>query len=85
MDDTPEVDVHEPLEVVVAHGVDGGAEGDTGIVEDQVDLAVVFDDLIGPGAHRDPIRNVDALRRDLHTEAFAPGDRFGESDAVYVG
>ena len=39
---------------------------DAGVVEDQVDLAVVGDDLVGPGVHRVAVGDVDALRRDLH-------------------
>ncbi len=43
VDDAPEVDVHQPLEVLVGHGLDGGRHGHAGVVEDQVDLAVVLD------------------------------------------
>src|SRR5918997_1221426 len=63
--DAPEVDVHQPLEVVVGHRVDRGQERDAGVVEHQVDPAVVVDDPVGPRVHRGPVGHVDALRRDL--------------------
>ena len=45
---------------------------------------MVVDDLIGPRVHRGAVGHVDALRRDLHAEAFAQRDRFGEADLVDV-
>ena len=34
---SPEVDVHQPFEVLVGHRLDRGAERHAGVVEDQVD------------------------------------------------
>ncbi len=63
VDDAPEVDAHQPLEVLVGHGFDGGAERHAGVVDDQVDPAVIGDDLVGPGVHRWPVGHVELLRR----------------------
>ena len=64
--------------------LDGGAERHAGVVEDQVDLAVVGDDLVGPGVHRVAIGDVDPVRRDLHARALAQHDGLGETDLVDV-
>ena len=45
MDDTPEVDAHEPLEVVVRHALDRGAERDTRVVDHEVHRAVIGNQL----------------------------------------
>src|SRR5690606_20584979 len=45
---TPEVDAHDPFEIVVTGPFDRGAMGNAGIVENQVAFTVVAYDLICP-------------------------------------
>ncbi len=85
VDDAPEVDVHQPLEVLVGHGLDGGAQSDAGVVDDQVHLAVVVHDFVGPGVHGDAVGDVEALGADLHSKALAEGDGLGQADFIDVG
>ena len=59
----PEVDVHQPLEIFVAHALDGARKRDAGVVEDQIDLAVVVRHRIRPCVDGIAVRNIDALRR----------------------
>ena len=61
VDHAPEVDVHQPLEVLVGHGLDGRPEGDAGVVHDQVHLAVIGHHLVGPGVDGGPVGHVDPL------------------------
>ena len=84
VDDTPEVDVHQPFEVLVGHRLDGGAERHAGVVDDQVDLAVVGDDLVGPGVDRVPVGHVEVLGGDLDSEALALRHRLGQAGLVDV-
>lgn len=44
----PEVDAHQPLEVVVLHGLDRGAERDARVVDDHVDGVALRDDVGRP-------------------------------------
>ena len=42
----PEVNIHKPFEVFIAHGIDGFSESNAGIVHYQVNLSVLLDTLI---------------------------------------
>ena len=60
--DAPEVDANQPLEVFVANLLHGAAERDSGVVEDEVDLAMVAHDLVCPGVDGVAVGDVHALR-----------------------
>jgi hypothetical protein len=47
VDNSPEVDVHHPLDVFELADVDVAGVGDSGVVVDLVDLAVVLVDVVG--------------------------------------
>ena len=66
VDDPPEVDPHDPLEVFVLDLGDVGGEGDAGVVEDEVHALVLVRGLLGPRVHRVAVCDVDGRRRDLH-------------------
>ena len=83
--DAPEVDVHQPREVLVAHRLDGRRERNPGVVEDEVDLAVFGGDGVGPREHRVAIGDVEALRGDLHRVALTRGNRPGATGLLAVG
>ena len=82
--DAPEVDVHEPLEVGIGHGLDRRSQGHPGVVEHQVDRAVLGDDLVGPRVHGVAIGDVDARARHLHARPLAEGDGLGQADVVDI-
>ena len=76
VDDAPEVDPHQPVHVLPRHGFHRRAQSDSGVVEDQVGLAVRSHDGLGPGRHLCSVRHVHdiaghqsrALRRALATQ-----------------
>ena len=65
VDHAPEVDAHEPLEVLVGHRLDRGPSATPALLKIEVDLAVVGDHLLGPAVHRVAVGHVEVLRRDL--------------------
>ena len=75
----PEVDVHQPFEVLVGHGLDRRAQRHAGVVDDQVDRAVVGDDAVGPGVDGVPIGHIEVLGGDLDPEALALRHRLGQA------
>ena len=81
---TPEVDVHQPLEVVVGHRGHVGAEGHAGVVDDDVHPTVVGDDLVGPGVHVVASGHVEATGGHLHAPALTAGRRLGQAGLVDV-
>ena len=58
VDDTPEVDVHDPLDVLELGLLEITVGGDAGIVVDLVDLTEVGDDGVGVGQHRLPLGDI---------------------------
>src|SRR5690606_7954722 len=64
----PEIDVHDPVVVIQRVAFHGAGVGHTGVVEDQVDAAVLDHHLVGPLAHGLEIGHVNALVADLHLE-----------------
>ena len=81
----PEVDVHEPFEVRVGHGLDRRAQRDAGVVDDEVDRAVVGHHLLGPGVDGVPIGHVEVLGGDLVPVAPALRHRLRQPGIVDVG
>ena len=51
VDDAPEIDADNAFPVLQAVPLEGLGEGDAGIVEQQVDLAMAGDHVIGQGRH----------------------------------
>ena len=84
VDDAPEVDVHQPLEVVDGLCGSGRTECHAGVVGDQVDLAVVGGDRVGPGEDRVTIGDVESGRAHRHPGPLAAEHRLGESLLVDV-
>lgn len=81
VDHTPEVDVHDSFDVFELADLDIAGERDTGVVVDLVDLAEVRLDLIGVGAERLALGDVEAIGFDVDPdglEAFlGDGQTFG--------
>ncbi len=59
-------------------------EGDAGVVEDQVHLAVVGDDLVGPGVDGGPVGHVECCEVTFTPQslAAAPPSRPGRSSSM---
>jgi hypothetical protein len=57
----PEVDVHDPLEVVVADLGEVTVQGDAGVVDHRVDPAELLAHGRGVGAHRGPVPDVELV------------------------
>ena len=64
VDDAPEVDVHDALDVLEVIVLDVAGEGDTGVVVDLVDRAVVRRDGVGVAQHRVAVGDVEVLGTD---------------------
>ncbi len=74
----PEVDVHDPLDVLVLADLDvPPGERDAGIVVDLVDLAEVRLDAVGVGLEGLPLGDVQPIGLDVHTDRLEAllGDR----------
>ena len=80
----PEVDVHQPFEILVGHRLDGCAERNARVVEDEVDPTVFGDDVVGPRIHRIVGCDVEVCGRDLHPEAVARRHSLGEPRVINV-
>ena len=63
--DAPEVDVHDPLEVVVGHLLEVAVQRDAGVVDDHVDPAELAADRGGVLVHRLAVADVDLVRAHL--------------------
>src|SRR5690606_10366202 len=63
---------------------DGAAEGDAGIVEDEIAAAVLGDHGVRPGVDLLAIADVDAARADLRPERLDLRDGLRETDLVDV-
>ncbi len=85
IDDAPEVDVHDPLDVLELGLLDVAVVGDAGVVVDLVDLAEVGDDGVGVGQHCLPLGDIEAVGFHCRAERFGLADGFGESFGVDVG
>ena len=84
MNDAPEVDVHQPAEVVIGHCRDGGADRYSCVVEDRVHPPVSVNYLGRPRLHGSLLGDIDRGRGDLRAVALARGDGLGEAVAVDV-
>ena len=87
--DSPEVDVHQPSEVVVGHRVDVRRQRDAGVVEDQVHPPVLRDHVGGPCLDSVAIGDVDVSDIDVDRTGdrgglFDERHRLGESGVVDV-
>src|SRR5690606_40386034 len=60
---TPEVDIHDPFEVVIGHLPHGRRQCDTGIVDHQIDLTKICPYLLGMSVYRITVRD----RSEEHT------------------
>lgn len=85
-DHAPEVDAHDPFEIFGLDGFDEGPQGHTGVVEDQVDLAVVAGGLVGPGEHGFAVGHIELGRGDFHAlrQARFGGQQRGLGQALFV-
>src|SRR5690348_949866 len=63
VDDAFEIDVEDPVPVPLADGAEGTADGDTGIVADDMDLAERSNSVQCRAAHAGAVRHVDMHRR----------------------
>ena len=61
VDDTPEVDVHDALEVLELRAFDVAGEGDAGIVDDDVDGTEGRRDVIGIAQHMLALGDVEVI------------------------
>ncbi len=84
VDDAPEVDVHDPVEVLERHLLDGAGEGDAGVVEDEIDRAEVGDDLIGVRQDQLALRDIEVIGLDLGTGLLDQRLRLGETVRVHI-
>jgi len=66
VDYSPEVDADNPFQVGIVHALHGAGEGHPGIVEHQVDLAVLSHAARGPFFHGLAIGHVQHLGGDHH-------------------
>ena len=85
IDDAPEVDVHDPLDVLEGGLLDVAVVVDAGIVVDLVDRAEVGDDGVGVSQNRLAFGDVESIGLHLRAECFGPAHRFGQSLGVDVG
>ena len=73
-----EVDLHEPVEIVLGHLLEAAAQGHAGVVDQQVDAAVDHADGGGQGAHRGAVGDVDLVQAGAHAQcARFPGGGIG--------
>src|SRR5690606_24517325 len=63
---TPEVDIHEPFKIFIAHGLHRFPETNTGIVDDQVHLAMFLDSVLSVLINRSTITDINMMQRYLH-------------------
>ena len=82
--DGVEVDRHQPVEVVLADLLEGAAEGDAGVVDEQVDPAVGGAHRGRQRRHRGAIGDVDACAAGANAERFRLARRRGEAGRVDV-
>ena len=80
----PEIDVHEPLEIFVAHAFHRRAQGHPGIVEDQIHLAVLAHHLVGPFINHRAIGHVQTSRGATHAAVLQQSRRLRQSRLVHI-
>ncbi len=85
VDDAPEVDVDDALDVLELGLLDVAVVGDAGVVVDLVDLAEVCDDGVGVGQHGLPFGDVEPVGLDVRAECFGLANGFGKSVRVDIG
>ena len=84
VDDAPEVDVDDALDLLEAHLLDVAGEGDAGVVEDQVDDAELGGDGVGVGEHGGAVGDVEALLVHLRAELTRAAGGLGQAGGVDV-
>ncbi len=85
VDHAPEVDVHQPLEVVVVHVFYGSAQCHTGVVEDHVGVAEMVDHIVGEIIERLAVGHVENLgHQTIFAEIQAVGGFF-QAGFINVG
>ena len=85
VDDAPEVHVHQPLEVPVAHAFNRAGERHASVVEDQIDLSVLLSHGVGPGIYGFPVCDVDSSRGHMNTSFARLLDGLLQAFLVQVG
>ena len=77
VDHAPEVDAHQPLDVLYGVFLGGAAQSHAGVVDDDIHVAAAQGDRLGPAFHGGAIRYIDAF--DMAVEILsgqAPPGRF---------
>src|SRR6478609_11114906 len=86
VDDAPEVDADDPVEVVVGEVGEVAGRAHAGVVDDEVDATELLDHAGGPRCDRCPVRDVDDVLADLRRAGpLGERDGLGEAVAVPVG
>jgi hypothetical protein len=85
VDDAPEVDVDDALDVLELGLLDVPVVGDAGIVVDLVYLAEVSDDGVSVGQYRLPLSDIEPVGFHLGAECLRLAGGFGKSVGVDVG
>ena len=83
--DAPEVDAHDPVEIVPGHVLDGGHQGDACVVDHEVDLPELGDDRVGVGEEGCPVGHVELVADGLRADLLAGRDGVGQRNRVDVG
>ena len=85
VDDPAEVDAEHPVDVSEGHRLDVGDQGHAGVVDHQVDLAVLGHDPVRPLVDGVTVGDVDPVRRHLRAPAAAAQHGLGQPLLVDVG
>src|SRR3984885_3221699 len=85
VDDAPEVDVDDPLDVFELGVLDVAVVGDAGVVVDLVDFSEVGDDGLGVGHYGLSLGDIESVGLNVRAERFGLADRFGQALGVDVG
>ncbi len=76
-----EIDVHQPVEIVLAHLLEAAAEGHAGVVDEQVDALVGGEHLRRQRAHGLAVGHVERMGGDAHAHVAEHRGRFLEAGA----
>jgi hypothetical protein len=82
--DGVEVDRHQPVEVGLAHLLEGAADGDAGVVDEQVDAAVLRPHFLGERPNGGAVGDVHASGRGAHAERLGLARSLVEAGGVDV-
>ena len=81
-DHAPEIDLHQPVEILFGDLLESAADGDSGIVEEDVGAAVGGEDRLGEGGDGLAVGDVEPVAADL--DAVRAGERRGLGEALLV-